>query len=305
MRLVIALGGNALLRRGEVPDASVQLDHVRAAAEALAPLMEQHEVLLVHGNGPQVGLLAVESAGDTSLSRPYPLDALGAQTQGMVGYWLCQALSNAGLRRPVVAVVTQTVVAAEDPGFAAPDKPIGAVYPHEVARQRQQELGWSIAPDGDGWRRTVASPRPVRIVEQPIVDALLRTGTTVICAGGGGAPVVVAGDTGHLRGVEAVVDKDWVAAMLAVSVDADELLVLTDVPQVVRDFGTDQAVAIEVLSLAEIDRMTFAAGSMGPKVAACGSFARVTGRPARIGALEQAGQVLGGTAGTVVTPDGH
>ena len=302
MRLVIALGGNALLRRGEVPDASVQLDHVRAAALSLAPLIEEHEVLLVHGNGPQVGLLAIESAGDTTLSRPYPLDALGAQTQGMVGYWLCQALTNAGLSRPVVAVVTQTVVSAADPAFDAPDKPIGSVYSHQVALERQQDHGWSIAPDGDGWRRTVASPRPERIVEHPVVLALLRSGTAVICAGGGGAPVVT-GDVGHLRGVEAVVDKDWVASMLAVAVDADELLVLTDVSQVVRDFGTDRAVALDTLTVAEIGRMEFAAGSMGPKVAACAQFATTTGRPARIGALEQAADVLGGKAGTAVVQE--
>lgn len=303
MRLVIALGGNALLRRGEVPDATVQLEHVRAAARALAPVLEEHEVLLVHGNGPQVGLLAIESAGDTTLSRPYPLDALGAQTQGMVGYWLCQALSNAGLTRPVVAVVTQTVVSAEDPAFHAPDKPIGSVYSREVALERQQDHGWSIAPDGDGWRRTVASPRPVRIVEEPVVLQLLRSGTAVVCAGGGGAPVVTDEMAGHLRGVEAVVDKDWVASMLAVAVDADELLVLTDVPQVVRGFGTDRATPIDTLSVAEIGRTAFAAGSMGPKVAACAHFSAATGRPARIGALEQAGQVLRGVAGTAVVPE--
>lgn len=300
MRLVIALGGNALLRRGEVPDASVQLEHVRAAATALAPLLEEHEVLLVHGNGPQVGLLAIESSGDTTLTRPYPLDALGAQTQGMVGYWLCQALSNAGLTRPVVAVVTQTVVAAGDPAFAAPDKPIGSVYSHEVALQRQQDDGWSIAPDGDGWRRTVASPRPVRIVEHTVVLGLLCSGTAVVCAGGGGAPVVVDDVAGQLRGVEAVVDKDWVASMLAVAVDADELVVLTDVRQVVRGFGTDRATPLDTLSVEEIRRTAFAAGSMGPKVAACGHFTAMTGRPARIGALEQAGEVLRGVAGTVV-----
>ncbi len=302
MRLVIAVGGNALLRRGEVPDAHVQLAHIRAAAAALAPLLSEHEVLLVHGNGPQVGLLASESSGDATLSRPYPLDALGAQTQGMVGYWLCQALANAGLTRPVVAIVTQTVVSAADGAFDAPDKPIGAVYSHELALARQREGGWSIASDGNGWRRTVASPRPVRIVEQPVVLQLLQSGTAVLCAGGGGSPVVT-DEAGHLRGVEAVVDKDRVASLLAVEIDADELLVLTDVAQVVRDFGTDRATPIHTLAVGEIRRTAFAAGSMGPKVAACADFTAATGRPARIGALTQAGRVLAGRAGTVVVPD--
>lgn len=296
---MIALGGNALLRRGEVPDAAVQLEHVRVAADVLAPVLQEHEVVLVHGNGPQVGLLALESAGDITLSRPYPLDALGAQTQGMVGYWLGQALVNAGLKRPVVTVVTQTVVSGDDPAFASPDKLIGAVLPHPVALQRQQDDGWSIARDGDGWRRTVPSPRPVRVVEHSVIELLLRAGTAVICAGGGGAPVV-ADETGALHGVEAVVDKDWVACLLAVALAADELLVLTDVAQVVRDFGTDAATPVATLSAAEIARTTFAAGSMGPKVAACAHFATTTGRPARIGALEQARQVLAGTAGTSV-----
>ena len=303
MRLVVALGGNALLRRGEVPDASVQLKHVRAAARALAPLLEEHEVLLVHGNGPQVGLLAIESASDTTLSRPYPLDALGAQTQGMVGYWLCQALGNAGLSRPVVTVVSQTVVDADDPAFAAPDKLVGVVYSEPVARARERDDGWTIARDGDGWRRTVPSPLPVRLVELPVVLQLLRSGVADICAGGGGAPVVTDGAAG-LRGIEAVVDKDRVAALLAIAVDADELLVLTDVPQVIRDHGTDAATPLAVLSVQEIDRTTFAAGSMGPKVQACAQFTTTTGRPSRIGALEQAVQVLAGTAGTtVITQD--
>lgn len=298
MRLIVAVGGNALLQRGEKPDAAVQLEHVRIAAAALAPLLDQHQVLLVHGNGPQVGLLARESEGDVTLSRPYPLDALGAQTQGMVGYWLGQALINAGVTKPVVTIVTQTVVMPHDPAFTSPTKLVGAVYSHEAALERQRTRGWHIARDGTGWRRVVASPAPVRIIEQPVIAQLLEFGAAVICAGGGGAPVVASG--GQLRGVEAVVDKDWTAAILAIAIDADELLVLTDVPAVMRDFGTPEASPIRELDLEQVGGSIFGAGSMGPKVQACAHFLTVTGRPARIGSLAQAGQVLQGKAGTTI-----
>lgn len=298
MRLVIAVGGNALLQRGETPDASVQLLHVRAAATALAPILNEHEVLLVHGNGPQVGLLALESEHDTTLTRPYPLDALGAQTQGMVGYWLGQALTNAGVTRPVVTVVSQAVVASDDPAFAHPDKLVGQVYTHKVALDRQEHQGWQIAQDGVGWRRVVASPAPRRIVEQAVIGQLLSGGTAVICGGGGGAPVISDGD--QLHGVEAVVDKDWTAAILAIAVEADELLVLTDVEAVMRDFGTPHAVPLHDVALADIETSAFASGSMGPKVLACAHFRRTTGRPARIGALTDAARVLNGAAGTTV-----
>lgn len=299
MRLVVALGGNALLQRGERPDAAVQLGHIRAAATALAPLIAEHEVLLVHGNGPQVGLLALESAGDSTLSRPYPLDVLGAMTQGMVGYWLAQALRSVGVTRPVVAVITQTVVSADDPAFAHPTKQVGAVYSHEAAVRHQRSRGWDVAPDGEGWRRVVASPRPLRVVEQPVIEHLLELGSTVICGGGGGAPVVE-DDTGRLKGVEAVVDKDWTAVTLAIALQADELVVLTDVSAVLRDVGTPQARAVRELQLDEIPRISLGAGSMRPKVEACAHFVAVTGRQARIGALADAAQVLRGAAGTAI-----
>ncbi|WNV84793.1 carbamate kinase [Umezawaea sp. Da 62-37] len=297
MRIVIALGGNALLARGEKPDAAIQLHHVRAAAEALAPLAVDHELVICHGNGPQVGLLALESQADVSLSRPYPLDVLGAQTQGMIGYWLAQSLRNAGVHRPVLAVVTQTVVDAADPAFATPTKFVGPVYPQGEARRLAEAHGWTIAADGALWRRVVASPEPLRLVESDSIARLVDAGTVVVCGGGGGAPVV---DDGRLSGVEAVVDKDLTAALLAIELKADRLILLTDVPAVVRDFGTPDAKPLHTLDLDDLSHLEFAAGSMGPKVEACRRFVAATGHAAAIGSLTAAAAVLDGTEGTTV-----
>ncbi len=299
MRIVVALGGNALLKRGERPDASVQLHHVHAAAGALAVLGNEHELIVCHGNGPQVGLLALESEADRSLTRPYPLDVLGAQTQGMIGYWLVQSLRNAGLAKPAVALVTQTVVDATDPAFAEPTKFVGSVYDEPEAEQLRADHGWAFARDGERWRRVVPSPEPTSIVEQDCVDALVAAGALVVCGGGGGVPVADDG-AGGLRGVEAVVDKDLTAAVIARSVDADRLLVLTDVPAVMRDFGTARARPIDRLYLDELDETAFPAGSMGPKVAAARRFVAATGHPATIGALDDATAVLAGSSGTTV-----
>ena len=181
MRIMVALGGNALLERGEKPDAAIQREHVRRAAEALAPIVAEHEVTLCHGNGPQVGVLALESEADTALTRPYPLDLLGAQTQGMIGDWLVQELHNAGITRPVVALITQTVVDATDPAFSAPTKLIGPVYNHQQATMLATRHGWTVAADAPAWRRVVASPQPQRILEQPSIAQLLAAGTVVVC----------------------------------------------------------------------------------------------------------------------------
>ena len=299
MRVVVALGGNALLRRGEKPDASVQLEHVQVAAHALAPLAREHELLICHGNGPQVGLLALESEADRSLSRAYPLDALVAQTQGMIGYWLVQSLRNAGVAKPAVGVVTQVLVSAEDPAFVLPTKFVGAVYDHQAATGLATARGWSIAADGDNWRRVVPSPDPLGLVEQGTILSLLAAGTVVVCGGGGGAPVV--SESGQLRGVEAVVDKDLVSSLLAVSVKADRLLVLTDVPAVMRDYGTATAAALDRVTLAELSTMTFPAGSMGPKIEACRRFVSAADGVAAVGALADAESILAGSAGTTIT----
>jgi len=300
LRVLIALGGNALLRRGEVPDAAIQLDHVVHAAPALAAAAAEHELVITHGNGPQVGLLALESGDDRSLSRPYPLDALVAETQGLIGYWLQQSIAAAGLAGGVVTLVTQTVVAGADPAFATPTKFVGAVYTEEEARALTRARGWVLKPDGGAWRRVVASPAPCRVVESPIIAALLGQGVTVICAGGGGAPVVEI-DGGH-RGVEAVVDKDHVAALLALELRAELLVLLTDVPAVLVDYGTPSERPLGQVAVDDLDPGAYAAGSMGPKVEAACRFVRESGQPAVIGALDDLEVVLRGEAGTRVIP---
>lgn len=300
MRIVVALGGNALLQRGEKPDAAIQLRHVQTAARVLAPLADEHDLLICHGSGPQVGMLAVESENDADLSRPYPLDDLVAQTQGMIGYWLAQSLHNAGVRKSILSIVTQTEVDPADPSFAAPTKFIGSGYPREAAQALAAEHGWRIAADGQQWRRVVASPDPRGVVEQRAISDLVNAGTVVICGGGGGA-AVTRDPEGRLTGVEAVVDKDYVAALLAVVVHADRLIVLTDVPAVMRDYGTPLATPLAHLDADQLDTMSFPAGSMRPKIEACRRFVAATGQPAGIGALTDARALLTGTAGTTIT----
>lgn len=297
MRVVIALGGNALLRRGERPDAAPQVDQVAHVAGPLAALAREHEVVVVHGNGPQVGLLALESAADRSLTRPYPLGDLVAETQGLIGYWLQQAISR-HLSTPVVTLVTQTVVDGSDPAFEDPTKFVGSVYTEEEANLVAKEHGWDFAQDGEGWRRVVASPLPQRIVETGIAELLLRNGVTVVLAGGGGVPVTES--PAGLQSVEAVVDKDLVAAHAAADLDADLLVILTDVTAVMADFGTPQQRPIHDVSVSELEAVAFPAGSMGPKVAAVCQFVRATGRRAAIGSLENVAAVFAGTSGTQV-----
>jgi carbamate kinase len=303
VRIVAALGGNALLRRGEKPDAWVQARNVQRAVAALAPLAHEHELVLTHGNGPQVGVLALQSAHDPNLTSPYPFDVLGAQTQGMIGYWLLQALQNSLPGRQVAAIVNQTLVSAADPAFADPTKPIGEVYDRETAERLAAERGWTVRPDGEHWRRVVGSPRPQRVVETRLIRLLLGSGAVVVCAGGGGVPVI-RNERGLLEGVEAVVDKDLTASVLAEALDADVLLILTDVPHVVRGYGTPRAEPVLRATPASLQREDFASGSMGPKVDAACRFVELTGDMAAIGRLEDAQEILAGRAGTVITPGG-
>jgi len=303
MRVVIAIGGNALLERGQRPDAAVQQANAVRAVQAFASLAEEHEVVITHGNGPQVGLLALQSAADPELDRPYPFDVLGAQTQGMIGYWLLQALQNALPGRQVAAVVNQTLVSAADPAFQAPTKFVGEVYDEATAHRLAAERGWSIAPDGQRWRRVVPSPAPQRIVETRVVRLLLNSGAVVVCAGGGGVPVI-RNEAGKLQGVEAVVDKDLATAVLAQALEADALLLLTDAPAVMRGYGTPDAEPILRATPASLRREQFPTGSMGPKVEAACRFVELTGDLAGIGALTDAPLILAGKAGTIVTPGG-
>lgn len=300
MRIVVALGGNALLKRGEKPDALNQIENVKLAVGPLAELAKEHELVLTHGNGPQVGVLALESAADTRLSQPYPFDTLGAETQGMIGYWLLQNLQNALPGRQVTALINQTLVDKDDPAFANPTKFIGEVYDQEQAEKMAAERGWVVKPDGEYYRRVVGSPQPQEIVEADAIKALLEMGSVVICSGGGGIPVVRDED-GKLAGVEAVIDKDLTAALLAKTLKADLLIILTDVDGVYLDYGTPDARRLEKATPEEMREQGFAAGSMGPKVEAVCRFVDATGGEAVIGRLEDAARIVRGEAGTRVS----
>jgi carbamate kinase len=292
--VVAALGGNALLRRGEQPTAQAQRANVDLAAHSLAPLAAGCTLVLTHGNGPQVGLLALQAEAVVDLP-PYPLDVLGAESEGMIGYLLEQALRNALPGRTVATVLTQVVVAADDPAFATPTKPIGPVYRERRARVLAAERGWTVAPDGEWFRRVVPSPEPLEIVELDTIRALLAEGVLPVCAGGGGIPVARNGD-GTLHGVEAVIDKDLAAELLARTVGAERLLLLTDVPAVEWEGRP-----LREVTPAELRRHRFAPGSMGPKVEAACRFVERTGGVAAIGALDEAAEILAGRAGTIVS----
>lgn len=302
MKVVAALGGNALLERGEAPDSDIQEAHVAKAVEALVPLAQFHDLIITHGNGPQVGVLAIESAGDPALSRPYPFDVLTAQTQGMIGYWIVQALGNALPAKAAACVICRILVSADDPAFRQPAKFVGPGYPEEQARQLAAQGGWDVRQDGTAWRRVVPSPEPLELVELPLIRLLAGRGAIVVCAGGGGIPVTDDG-SGQLRGVECVVDKDLTAALLAQAVDADALLLLTDVEAVQDGYGTPQARPLRTVTSSELRARTFPAGSMGPKVEAVCRFVEATGGMAAIGRLGDAAALLDRTAGTIVSPD--
>ncbi len=301
MLVVAALGGNALLRRGEPLTADSQRRNVQQAATALAAILRAgHRLVITHGNGPQVGLLALQGAAYKP-DEAYPLDILGAETEGMIGYLIEQELENAlGHDRPVAVLLTQIVVDAADPAFAKPTKFVGPVYAEAEARALAATRGWTIAPDGDRWRRVVASPRPQEIPDLGVLRLLLDQGVVVICAGGGGIPVLRRAD-GSLIGVEAVIDKDHASALLASSIRADVLLMLTDVAAVFRDFGTDRAAPVAQLTADQAGALVLPQGSMAPKVAAARDFVLGGGRLAGIGRLEDAVAILNGTAGTVVS----
>ena len=297
MRVVAALGGNALLRRGEPAEAATQRRNVEVAAGALAPLARDHELVVTHGNGPQVGLLALQSAAYDGVS-PYPFDVLGAESEGMVGYMLEQAIENELPDRQVAALLTQVVVDPRDPAFGAPAKPIGPVYDEETATRLAAERGWTVQRDGAGWRRVVASPEPLELVELRTIAALVRMGVVVICAGGGGIPVVKDGGQ-SLHGVEAVVDKDLSAALLALELGADALLLLTDVDGIQLDYGTPAARRLPEATPEELARLDLPAGSMGPKAEAAARFVTRAGGFAAITSLERATAALEGRAGTI------
>jgi carbamate kinase len=296
--VVVALGGNALLRRGEPSDAATQRRNVTRAMTSLAALAARGPLVVTHGNGPQVGLLALQAAAYDG-AEPYPLDVLGAETEGMIGYLLEQELRNVLPGREVATLLTQVVVDPADQAFTRPTKPIGPTYSEQAASELRRARGWTIDRDGTSWRRVVASPQPRQVVELSTIRLLLAAGTVVICVGGGGIPVTLADDH-TLNGIEAVIDKDLSAALLAVELDASALLLLTDVPAVQDGWNTDAPRPIRRATPDELRARNFARGSMGPKVEAASRFAEQTGRAAAIGALDEAALLLDGVHGTTV-----
>lgn len=297
MKIVVALGGNALLRRGEPQDLATQRANARIAAQAIASILPDNQVIVTHGNGPQIGTLAMQAAARNDSA---PLDVLNAETDGMIGYVLAQELINATRSQRIVTVLTQVAVSLDDPAFSSATKFIGPQYEHPGELQHLATThGWTVARDGDAWRRVVSSPQPLEILELEAIRALAEKQFLVICAGGGGIPVA-AGPDGLYTGVECVVDKDATSGLLAEKLHADHLVMLTDVAAVFSGWQTDHARALEAVHPDELDVESFAAGSMGPKIAAACRFARNTAAKASIGALADLPRILTGEAGTTI-----
>ncbi len=301
--VLVAVGGNALARRGETLDWATQLANARRAATSLAPVARSCRLVITHGNGPQVGMLALGAEAVAALrgDGTVPLDVLDAETEGMIGYLLTQELANVLPGLETAALVTRVVVDPADPAFGRPTKPIGPVYDETTATDLALHRGWTIGPDGTGWRRLVASPDPRSVVELHAIRVLIDAGVLVVCGGGGGVPVAPDG-AGRFRGVEAVVDKDLASAVLATALDVDQLVLLTDVDAVYDGWGTASQRSIGRTTVAAMRARQFAPGSMGPKVDAACRFVERTGRPAVIGSLDHAQSVVAGHLGTVITP---
>jgi len=300
MRIVVALGGNALLRRGEPMTAEAQRANVKVAATALAAIQPGNEMVITHGNGPQVGLLALQGNAYKP-DETYPLDVLGAETEGMIGYMIEQELGNLlPFEVPFATILTMVEVDRQDPGFQNPTKFIGPVYEETEARRLAAEKGWAIKQDGAKWRRVVASPAPKRIFELRPIRWLLEQGTVVIAAGGGGIPTVYDANR-QLRGIEAVIDKDLCTELLARELAADLFIMATDVEAVFIDWGKPTAKAIRRAAPKDMHAFAFPAGSMGPKVEAACHFAEATGKAAAIGALKDLPAILKGQAGTTIS----
>lgn len=300
---VVALGGNALLRRGEPLTPGAQVRAARTAAGAVAAAAADRRLVVTHGNGPQVGLLVLMSEA-YGAGQSWPLDVLDAETEGQIGYIIELELDNAIDDRDTVAIITRVLVDERDPAFGNPTKFIGPLYDEDEARALVERRGWQLRPDGDRWRRVVPSPEPKQVIQLPAIRRLLDGGLLVVCAGGGGVPVVEDGAGGH-RGVEAVIDKDLSSCLLAVDLEADALALATDVDAVYVDWGTPEQRPIRAATPAELRALAFPPGSMGPKVEAACRFVEQTGGRAAIGALEQVRELLDGTAGTQVRLDGH
>jgi carbamate kinase len=294
---VVALGGNALLPRGQSPEAALQLRAARDAAKLLADALGSHRLVVTHGNGPQVGLLALMNDAYTDVD-PYPLDVLDAESAGQIGYVIEMEIDNATESCDTVAMITRVVVDEDDPSFDRPTKFIGPVYDEQTARDLAGDRGWTVEPDGEKWRRVVPSPEPQAIVQLPAIRKLVDSGFLVVCAGGGGIPVVE--DDGGHRGVEAVIDKDLCSARLAADLGAEVLVLATDVDAVYLDWGGDDERPLGRVRVDDLRRHDFAEGSMGPKVEAACRMVEETGGRAAIGSLNELPGLLEGSSGTQV-----
>lgn len=297
--IVIALGGNALLARGEALSAENQYRNIAQIADVVASLSQEYQVVIVHGNGPQVGLLALQNQAYSD-SSAWPLDVLVAETQGMLGYMIAQVLGSRAGIPPVVTLLTRVEVDAADPAFRQPGKYIGPVWAAEEQSALEARYGWQMKKDGDYVRRVVPSPRPQKILERRAISQLLADGNVVICAGGGGTPVVE--ENGSYQGMEAVVDKDLAASVLAQSLQAEALLILTEADAVYLDWGTPKARALRTATVDDLRPLAVPDGAMGPKAEAAIQFVEMTGHPAYIGALRDAPAILRGEKGTHIAP---
>lgn len=300
MRIVVALGGNALQQRGEQPSALALSARIAEAARAIAEIDRDghNQLVITHGNGPQIGLLALQADAYDEVPA-FPMDMLGAQSVGLIGYLIERELTNALPRRSFATLLTQVRVDPADPAFATPTKPIGPGYDLETATMIAADRGWTLAPDGDQFRRVVPSPTPREVMGLVAIRALIDAGVTVIAGGGGGIPVAQ-NDSGRFSGVEAVVDKDLTAALLARDLKADHLLLLTDVESVVANWGQNDARSIRRATPSQLDGYVFDPGSMGPKIRAACNFVRENDGAASIGAISDAAAVLDGRAGTTI-----
>lgn len=304
MRIVVALGGNALIRRGGSFNIEAQRKNVQVAVTQLARIAIGNDLVIVHGNGPQVGLLALQAMDDSPDER-LPLHMLSAETVGTIGYMIQQELGNLiDASRSCVTLLTMVEVFASDPAFAKPDKPIGPIYSEQQATDIASERGWTVGPDGDNFRRLVPSPKPVRVIEINPVQWLLEHNTVVICAGGGGIPVI-ADNSGNLYGVEAIVDKDRTANLVANALNADLLIIATDVDGVYENWGTPRSTLIRHANPSSLAALGFATGSMGPKVEAACDFSHHSRRRAVIGSIEDIEKMVAGISGTTVACDAH
>jgi len=299
MLIVVALGGNALLQRGQPQGEENLVKNVEIAIKSIASLAKEHTVILCHGNGPQVGLLALQADAYKDV-KPYGLDILCAESQGMIGYLLQKGFYNELNNKLVTTVLTQVIVDADDIAFKQPTKPIGPVYTKEQADEYKKEKNWHFALDNDSFRRVVPSPKPLEIIELPLIQLLSKSRALVICAGGGG--ISVARDNkGSLVGIESIIDKDLTAAKMAEGLNADALVILTDVDGVYKEWGKPNSALIRSITIRELEQMSFAAGSMAPKIEAACNFIKATNKRVMIGSLRDAPKLLSGEKGTTIS----